>query len=486
LIPSRCVIAATSSRITWQASRQEVTCTPMGSNVKFIAVCQAVWRVDRAELSGELERRFRWRVRRARAGPDRRTDGHVLGEVDEAAVQARQLQCKTLEKPSIDENCRTDSEGNPGENPVSTSAGISCPAGPRIREFVNHNGIPVSDADGESTLPDTTPEMMADRLLGTKFINEMRNARLHPGLGTSFKECDSSSWYPITLQRPPTKLIHIDIDLRDRRNYPDGNRCRCGSEEDADGAQQGRQAALSGAAQRTKPSSRKSPGSRRRSRKQQGRRGKQSVPDESAAHPRRSARGGAEGPADRDRRRLNKNGIGSSFVLYRRYVHHPGGFAHHGLRRARRDGVKIGAPDKTVIRRRRRWRFGQNRQCWPQLPPRTCRFVIVHHDNNAYGTIAGLIKAHYDTTFGTVFSRNGEEYAPGLRGDRTQLRHRRRRIQRAEDSSRNWKKRSSETGRSCWIAHGEHPDAHRRPLDIMNVFSPGQEGAPRCHQLTRN
>jgi len=31
-------------------------------------------------------------------------------------------------------------------------------------------------------------------------------------------------------------------------------------------------------------------------------------------------------------------------------------------------------------------------------------------NNNAYGTIAGLEKAHFGTTFGTVFRRNGEPY----------------------------------------------------------------------------
>jgi acetolactate synthase-1/2/3 large subunit len=36
--------------------------------------------------------------------------------------------------------------------------------------------------------------------------------------------------------------------------------------------------------------------------------------------------------------------------------------------------------------------------------------IWVVMNNNAYGTIAGLEMAHYGTTFGTVFRRNGEPY----------------------------------------------------------------------------
>ena len=33
-------------------------------------------------------------------------------------------------------------------------------------------------------------------------------------------------------------------------------------------------------------------------------------------------------------------------------------------------------------------------------------------NNDAFGTIAGLEKAHYQTTFGTVFTKNGESTSP--------------------------------------------------------------------------
>jgi acetolactate synthase-1/2/3 large subunit len=40
--------------------------------------------------------------------------------------------------------------------------------------------------------------------------------------------------------------------------------------------------------------------------------------------------------------------------------------------------------------------------------------VWVVMNNLAYGTIAGLEKAHFGTTFGTVFRRNGEPYSPNF------------------------------------------------------------------------
>ena len=33
-------------------------------------------------------------------------------------------------------------------------------------------------------------------------------------------------------------------------------------------------------------------------------------------------------------------------------------------------------------------------------------------NNHAFGTIAGLEKAHYGTTFGTVFEKDGKSYSP--------------------------------------------------------------------------
>jgi acetolactate synthase-1/2/3 large subunit len=38
--------------------------------------------------------------------------------------------------------------------------------------------------------------------------------------------------------------------------------------------------------------------------------------------------------------------------------------------------------------------------------------VWVIMNNGAFGTIAGLEKAHYGTTFGTVFEKDGKPYSP--------------------------------------------------------------------------
>ena len=56
--------------------------------------------------------------------------------------------------------------------------------------------------------------------------------------------------------------------------------------------------------------------------------------------------------------------------------------------------------------------FGQNPAVLATAAEQNTPVVWVIMNNNAYGTIAGLEKAHYGTTFGTVFERNGKPYAP--------------------------------------------------------------------------
>jgi acetolactate synthase-1/2/3 large subunit len=54
--------------------------------------------------------------------------------------------------------------------------------------------------------------------------------------------------------------------------------------------------------------------------------------------------------------------------------------------------------------------FGQNPAMLATAVEQNVAVIWVVMNNNAYGTIAGLEKAHFGTTFGTVFRRNGEPY----------------------------------------------------------------------------
>jgi acetolactate synthase-1/2/3 large subunit len=56
--------------------------------------------------------------------------------------------------------------------------------------------------------------------------------------------------------------------------------------------------------------------------------------------------------------------------------------------------------------------FGQNPALLATAVESNIAVVWVVMNNYAFGTIAGLQKAHYDTTFGTVFRRDGEPYSP--------------------------------------------------------------------------
>ncbi len=56
--------------------------------------------------------------------------------------------------------------------------------------------------------------------------------------------------------------------------------------------------------------------------------------------------------------------------------------------------------------------FGQNPALLATAAEENIPVIWVVMNNSAYGTIAGLEKAHYDTTYGTVFKRNGETYTP--------------------------------------------------------------------------
>ena len=98
----------------------------------------------------------------------------------------------------------------------------------------------------------------------------------------------------------------------------------------------------------------------------------------------------------------NKNGVGQQFdILTPGHVPDAGRLRDHGLRRAGGPRREDRPPD------RRRLLvgdggFGQNPPCWP---PRAENVPVVWvvMNNNAFGTIAGLEKANYDTTYGTVF-----------------------------------------------------------------------------------
>jgi acetolactate synthase-1/2/3 large subunit len=75
-------------------------------------------------------------------------------------------------------------------------------------------------------------------------------------------------------------------------------------------------------------------------------------------------------------------------------------------------GAKVAAPDKVVIALVGDGGFGQNPALLATARHEGIAVVWLIMNNNAFGTIAGLEKAHYDTTFGTVFAKDGQSTSP--------------------------------------------------------------------------
>jgi len=109
----------------------------------------------------------------------------------------------------------------------------------------------------------------------------------------------------------------------------------------------------------------------------------------------------------------NKNGVGQQFPVYTPgSILTPGGFATMGFGAPAALGAKLACPSKVVVALVGDGGFGQNPAMLATAVESDIAVVWVVMNNHAFGTIAGLEKAHYDTTFGTVFTKDGKPYSP--------------------------------------------------------------------------
>ena len=101
----------------------------------------------------------------------------------------------------------------------------------------------------------------------------------------------------------------------------------------------------------------------------------------------------------------NKNGVGQQFdVRTAGTILNPRGVATMGFGPSAALGAKMADPDKVVISMVGDGGFGQNPAVLSTATELNIPVVWVVMNNNAFGTIAGLQMAHYDTTHGTVFT----------------------------------------------------------------------------------
>ena len=380
------------------------------------------WRVERPELFPEIIEKAFQLAESGRPGPVLVSVPMDIfsREVDVALFARLQLHTKKLHKPSIDDETATRIVQMlaSAKNPLIHVGGgvVLADATAELAQFVTHMGIPVTHSlMGKGVMPDDHQLTLGmTGFWGTQFINDKcREADVVFGLGTRFAEADCSSWESeYSFNFPPGKLIHVDIDPSEiGRNYP----VEIGAVADLKQAL----TVLSRIARKLFPEG------RRNSALEQQIAANREVVDashradaRSNAFPLRPERILADVRAVLPRNALittdvgwNKNGVGQQFPVYEPgSILTPGGFATMGFGGPAAIGAKIACPDRVVVALVGDGGFGQNPAMLATAVQEDAAVVWIIMNNCAFGTIAGLEKAHFGTTFGTEFQKDGKPY----------------------------------------------------------------------------
>ncbi|MCD7059574.1 thiamine pyrophosphate-binding protein [Pelagibacterium xiamenense] len=372
------------------------------------------WRVDRADLFPEIIQKAFQLAESGQPGP-------VLvsvpmdvfsAEIDGSAFDLRQT-TQELVRPSLSTDTaeRIVRELAEIERPLIYAGGgvLLARASDDLAALAEHLSIPVAHSlMGKGVIPDDHDMTLGmTGFWGTQLCNDTcLNAETILAVGTRFKEADSSSWYrDYTFNIPPTKLLHIDIDPSEiGRNFP----VEIGVVADLKAAL----GQLLATARRLYPNGRKDDALRaaisdfRTKFKASNHENATSdafpmmperiLADVRACLPR-------DGYITTDVG-WNKNGVGQQFDIYTPgTILTPGGFATMGFGPPAALGVKIARPDRVVVSLVGDGGFGQNPAMLATAREEGLGIVWVVMNNNAYGTIAGLQKAHFGLTLGTVF-----------------------------------------------------------------------------------
>lgn len=381
------------------------------------------WRVDRPDLFPEIISKAFQLAESGRPGP---VLVSVPMDIFSAAIDVdlfERVKRHTTElvKPALDEEVakRIVVALGDAERPVIYAGGgvLIAEASDELAAFADHMSIPVAHSlMGKGAIPDDHPMTLGmTGFWGTQFVNDScRNADYLLGLGTSFKEADSSSWEnEYTFDIPKTKLIQIDIDPSEiGRNYP----AEMGAVADLKQAL----AALNRAARQLYPAGRKADGLRKTIEQYRAEFAASNADAErSDQFPMRPERILADARAVLPRDVIittdvgwNKNGVGQQFPIYTPgSILTPGGYATMGFGAPAAIGAKIAAPDRVVVSLVGDGGFGQNPALLATAFEEDIPVVWVVMNNRAFGTIAGLQKAHFGTTLGTVFEKDGCPYS---------------------------------------------------------------------------
>jgi acetolactate synthase I/II/III large subunit len=383
-----------------------------------------VWRVERPDLFPEIIEKAFQLAESGRPGPVLVSVPMDIfsAEVDTELFARRQRSVPQLFKPSIDDEVATRVVRWLAEakQPVIYAGGgvLLADAAEELKALAEHLSLPVAHSlMGKGALPDDHPLTLGmTGFWGTAFVNEKcRQADWVLALGTRFAEADCSSWDPrFTFSFPPSRLIHIDIDPGEiGRNYP----VEFGVVADLKPAL----GALVRAARRLHPAGLRNEGlTKEISAYREEFTRRNGAHERSDAFPMRPERilAAVREIAPRDVLLTtdvgwNKNGVGQQFpVLTPGTIFTPGGYCTMGFGAPAAIGAKLACPDKTVIALVGDGGFGQNPSVLATAIEQNVPVVWVVMNNYAYGTIAGLQKAHFGTAFGCVFECDGKPYSP--------------------------------------------------------------------------
>lgn len=382
------------------------------------------WRVDRPELFPEIIEKAFQLAESGRPGPVLVSVPMDIfsKEIDVSLFEKQYRHTKTLHKPSIDEETAKQIVEKllNAERPLLYVGGgiMLADASEELKELVDHLSIPVAyTLMGKGAISDDHPFTLGmTGFWGTKFVNDTcRNADLILALGTRFSEADCSSWESeYTFNIPTTKLIHIDIDPNEiGRNYP----TEIGVVADLKQAL----TVLNRVAKELIPQGRQNHELKERiaQYKQEFRKSNEEHIHNNS-YPMRPERILQEvrEVVPRDAYITtdvgwNKNGVGQQFPVYEAgTILTPGGYATMGFGAPAALGAKIAHPDKVVVSLVGDGGFGQNPAVLATAAEENIAVVWVIMNNYAFGTIAGLEKAHFGTTHGTVFQKDGKPYSP--------------------------------------------------------------------------
>ncbi len=387
------------------------------------------WRVDRAELMAEILEKAFHLAESGQSGPVLvNVPMDIFSEVISSETFDRVAQnTRALKKPSMDDETAREIVETlaKSENSVAYIGGgiVLAQASEELREFVEHMGLPVAHSlMGKGALRDDHPLVLGmTGFWGTQLVNQTcLNADIIFAIGTRFKEADCSSWYSgYTFNIPESKVIHIDIEPSEiGRNYP----TEIGVVADAKAALR----VLLRVAKKIYPDGFKRHEIAREittfraAFKEQNKAMATSdvfpmMPERILADTRKALPDDAIITTDVG---WNKNGVGQQFdILTPGSILTPGGFATMGFGPPGAIGAKLAAPDRIVISLVGDGGFGQNPSMLATAVELDLGIIWLVMNNNAFGTIAGLQKAHYGLTYGTTFSgppdapTNGPGYA---------------------------------------------------------------------------